>query len=430
MTRIITELLIESLAYGGQGLGYHEGKVVFVAGTVPGDRIRCRVSREKKRYAEGVLEKIILPSSLRCEPVCPVFGECGGCQWQFMSYRNQVEWKETIFRSILQKQAKLDPQLIRPLAAAPAEWGYRSRAQIKVRQSVDSLAMGFYRRGTHHIADVESCPILHSRLNNAWALFRRWLPLSPGPGHVQQLDLETDDDGRTRAVVHHTDTQDKRLREYFAPLAEEAGLSLLLKSSRKDSFVAVNGNRELTIQVDEPPLRLKYGPGGFAQVNLDQNRAMMREISTLFPADCNWRVLDLFCGMGNFSLPLARRTGWVTGVEDFSPAIVQARRNAADNLIRNVEFHALSAIGAASRFSSEGSFDLVLLDPPRSGAFEVVRELAALRPQRILYVSCDPPTLARDLVALLDGGYRVAWSRPIDLFPQTHHTESITLLTL
>jgi 23S rRNA (uracil1939-C5)-methyltransferase len=428
LATIIRDLLIESLAYGGSGLGRHEGKVIFVPFTKPGDHVRYRVIKEKKRYCEAVVEEVLVPAPNRRQPPCPVFGICGGCQWQHLPYADQTEWKENIFRSILEKQAGIDPGLIRPLATAPREWNYRSRAQLKIRLTERGLMMGFYRRGSHFVANTNSCPILHPRLNEAWALFRDGLAEAPDPGHVPQLDLETDDDGHIRSVLHYIGNQSKDMVDFFRPLVEKADITLFLQSGRKDTLLPVHGREELTIRVDDPALRLCYGAGGFAQVNLDQNRALVDEITGLLPPENRWRVLDLFCGMGNFSLPIARRVRQVVGVENFAPSITRAKLNAAGCGLNNVEFHALPASGSATKFSAEGTFDLVMLDPPRSGAYEVIKELVDVKPPRIVYVSCDPPTLGRDLLPLVYGGYRVEWSRPFDLFPQTHHTESVTLL--
>jgi 23S rRNA (uracil1939-C5)-methyltransferase len=428
-SNVIEELTIESLAYGGHGLGHHAGKVVFVPFTAPGDQVRCRVQREKKRYAEAVVDEILSPAPDRRTPPCPVFGECGGCQWQHLPYAVQLIWKSRIFRSILERQAGIDPSLVRPVAGAPEEWGYRSRAQIKIRRTDRGLAMGFFRRGSHYVVDAASCPILQPRLNETWALFRQWLERAPDSERLPQLDLETGDDGRIRAVLHYIGSRPGEIADYLRPRVVEADVSLLLQSGRKDSIVQVAGTQDLSIRVGDPFLNLRYGPGGFAQINLDQNRAMVGESLALFPERGQQRILDLFCGMGNFSLPLSRRIGHVVGVENYEPAIAKARQNASANGIDNAEFHALPAAGATSRFSREGLFDLILLDPPRSGAYDVSKELVDSGAGQILYISCDPPTLARDLLPLIHGGYRVAWSRPFDLFPQTHHTESMTLLT-
>jgi len=212
------------------------------------------------------------------------------------------------------------------------------------------------------------------------------------------------------------------------PFARAVGLALFLQIGRKERMIPVCGTADLTIECDEPPLRLDYGPGGFAQINLAQNRALVAAAMAAANLRGTERVLDLFCGMGNFSLPLARRCREVVGVEDFAPSIVQAERNACANAITNVQFLARPANGASSELAAGAPFDLVFLDPPREGAIEVCRELAALQPLRILYVSCDPATLSRDLKVLLLRGYRLVFSRPFDFFPQTHHIESLTLL--
>ncbi|MDX9709643.1 MAG: methyltransferase domain-containing protein [Trichloromonas sp.] len=428
---MIKRLRIERLAYGGAGIGRHEGKAVFVPCTAPGDLVDCRIVREKKRYAEGELVALLESGSGRRTPACPLFGRCGGCQWQHLDYGEQARWKEEIFRDTLIRQANVPPDLVLPLVQAPEEWGYRSRVQFKCRQIEAGLVMGFYRGGSHFVIDVPQCPLAAPAVNGTLKHFRQWLSAAPCPERIPQVDVAVDDEERVRVVVHVLDGRDEALAAYLRPLAEAAGYALFLQSGRKDSLRPVTGAEDLHIHPEiGGDLCLAYGPGGFAQVNLAQNRRLVAEVLSALGDTPPGRVLDLFCGMGNFSLPLARRAGEVVGVEDYPPSITKARANAARNGLTNAFFHARPAEGAAEFFSREHPFDLVLLDPPRAGAYAVSRELARLRPLRILYVSCDPPTLARDLAPLLHGGYRLEWSRPFDLFPQTHHTESLTFLRL
>lgn len=421
------ELDIESLAFGGSGVGRIDGKAVFVPLTAPGDHIRCRIVRDRKRYAEGEIEEIVAPSPLRRSPPCPVFGACGGCQWQHLPYPEQTREKEKIFTDFLRRQCGIDAQKVRPIVPSRDEWRYRSRVQLKCRQTEDGFVIGFYRRGSHFVVDIADCPITARRLNDVLRLFRSWLPASPSPDRIPQVDLEIGSDGEVRGVVHALG-ETSALAGYLRPLAESAGISLFIQQGRKESLERLAGVDDLTIEAGDPPLRLRYGPGGFAQVNLAQNRALVDEVVSAAALGGRERVLDLFCGMGNFSLPLARQAREVVGVEDYAPAIEKARRNAEVNGISNVSFHADCAEGALRKFSADGTFDLVVLDPPRTGAYGVALDLAALRPSRILYVSCDPSTLARDLQPLLNKGYALQWSRPFDLFPQTHHIESVTLL--
>ncbi|MBE0596407.1 MAG: class I SAM-dependent RNA methyltransferase [Desulfuromonadales bacterium] len=424
------ELTIESLAYGGSGVGRHDGKAIFVPFTAPGDRIRCRVEREKKNYADAELVELLAPAAQRRHPPCPVFGRCGGCQWQHLSYPEQTLWKERLLGEALRRQAGvIDPQVL-PLVPAPDEWHYRSRVQFKCRLTPKGFVTGFYRRASHYVIDVAHCPISDQRLNQVLRLFRQWLPPSSAAAQIPQLDLEVGADGTVRAVVHYLGTDPEPLAAYLRPLAESIGLALFLQTGRKSTLTQVTGPSQLVIEVDEPALRLAYGAGGFAQVNLAQNRALVAAVVQAAALTGTELVLDLFCGMGNFSLPLARRAAAVVGVEEYPPAIVQARQNAAANGVAGAEFHATPAEGAASRFGTPHPFDLVVLDPPRTGALAVVKDLLQVRPQRVLYVSCDPATLARDLRPLLHGGYELVWSRPFDLFPQTYHLESLSFLRL
>ena len=424
-------LCIDALAYGGSGVGRLDGKAVFVPLTAPGDQIRCRIVQDRKRYAEAEMIELLEAAPQRRVPPCPVFGDCGGCQWQHLPYGEQCNWKERIFAETLLRQAKIEASVLRPLVPAPDEWGYRSRVQFKCRQTEGGFVMGFYRRGTHYVIDVASCPIAAPRLNEVLALFRRWLPESSCPQLVPQADMEVDDEGRVRVTVHALGPAGPALAEYLRPLAEQAGISLYMQFGRKETLLQVCGEEALHIlPLGAGSLRLAYGAGGFAQINLEQNRQLVREVCSAAALTGREKVLDLFCGMGNFSLPLALQAGEVVGIENYAPAIRQAELNARANGLSHTRFQSRPAEAAIRDVTAAKAFDLVVLDPPRTGAYEVVRELVRLRPPRIIYVSCDPPTLARDLVPLLHGGYEVVSSRPFDLFPQTYHSESVTVLRL
>lgn len=425
---VIEDLYIEAVAYGGNGIGHYCGKVVFVPFVAPGDHVRCRIVQQKKRYSEATVEEIISSSTRRIKPACPVFGLCGGCQWQHLDYQEQCVWKERIFRDFVVRKLGADPEVVLPIMPSCHQWEYRSRVQFKCLNTPAGLQVGFYRRGSHFVVPVSHCPVIHPALNRARELFRAWIDKTPWAGQVPQIDLAVDYGGRVRAVVHCLSGDLDALSRHLKPLAEEADFALFVQSGRKENLLHVCGPMELIIEVDTPVLRLGYGPGGFAQINLSQNRAMVREVIATLISNPPGRVLDLFCGMGNFSLPVARLAQQVIGVESYRQSIEMARLNARLNNIDNALFFVGESFGAAPLYAAEGAIDLVILDPPRSGAYDVARELAQVRPERILYVSCDPPTLSRDLQPLLHNGYRLVWSRPYDLFPHTHHIESITLL--
>ncbi len=420
------ELEIDALAFGGSGIGRLDGKAVFVPLTAPGDRISCRIVRDKKRYAEGECVEVLRPSRLRRNPPCPVFGRCGGCQWQHLPYADQCAWKERIFTDILERQGGVGSATVLPIVPSASEWAYRSRVQFKCRQTTEGFVMGFYRRASHFVIDVAHCPITAEPLNEALRLFRRWLPGTACAGEIPQVDMDLDDDGKVRVVVHFIGSDPRPLIDVLRPRCLDAGMSLFLQRGRKETMSRVCGEEDLVLKVGDPPLAIAYGPGGFAQINRSQNRALVREVVQCAGLTGTENVLDLFCGAGNFSLPLAREARRVIGVEGYPPSIEKAKWNAKANGLANVDFHAASA--ETFRPLLRGEVEVVVLDPPREGAPTVIKPLLELRPVRILYVSCDPSTLARDLLPLLHGGYALRWSRPFDLFPQTHHIESLSVL--
>ncbi len=432
---LIGPLEIESLAFGGNGVARFDGRVIFVRGAVPGDLVWARLLREKKRYAEAEAVRFEQESPQRCAPVCPVFGECGGCQWQMLPYAEQLRYKEQIFRDSLQRQCGVAAERISPILASPVAWHYRSRVQFKCRLLTDGrLAIGFYRPGSHFVIDIESCPVAAPAFNQLLPELRALLQHSPFAAQLSQIDMEIGDGGgdgaQVRLVLHYAGKDAAGLAACLKPLQRTQSLALFLRSGSKSSLRHIGGPVELTIEVDSPALPLAYGAGGFAQINLAQNRRMVAEALRLAALKKEWRVLDLYCGMGNFSLPFARRVAKLVAVEEHAGSIAQGRLNARHNRLTNIDFIARPAQGAYAALGGEKGFDLVLLDPPRCGAKEVVADLLKQRVKRILYVSCDPMTLARDLKLLLAGGYRLIESRPLDMFPQTYHLESLTLLEL
>lgn len=419
------ELEIETLTLGGRGLGRHTGKAVFVPNTAPGDRARCRITRSHRHFDEAEAVELLVPSGLRRPPPCPVFGRCGGCQWQHLPYDSQCEWKERLFRDQLLRAGVVAPAAFLPIEPAPAEWGYRNRVQFKCRQTAQGFVAGFYRHGSHFVVDTPDCLLADHPIRAAYVWLRAALPGAPRPDAIPQLDISCSDDGRVAVLFHVLPDAGAALRPWLTDAAARGGFAAALQCGRKESIEPLCGDAGMELSIDSPPLALKIGAGGFAQVNPAQNRKLVAAVVAAAALAGHERVLDLFCGVGNFTLPLARRAGAVVGVENYAPAIADAISNAARHRLGNVAFHVEPAEGAALR---HGPFDLVLLDPPRTGAYPVMRDLLALQPRRILYVSCDPATMGRDLQPLVHNGFTVVSCQPFDLFPQTWHTESLTVL--
>ncbi|GFE58561.1 23S rRNA (uracil(1939)-C(5))-methyltransferase RlmD [Geobacter sp. AOG1] len=430
-------LAIEKLTFGGAGLGRLDGQACFVPFTAPGDEARIRITKAKRSYLEGEVLELLQPSTLRAPPPCPVFGSCGGCNWQHLEYPAQIAAKGDIFADLLWRGGKVERGVILPALAAPNPYGYRSRVQLKLRLAAGTLHMGFYRGGTHYVVAIPGkCAIADPVINRLITELRLLLREFPSADRLPQIDIAVGDDGLAILIFHFIGDHPAELHDFLVQrlsmLPSAAGI--FLQSGRKSTLTRVAGIEKLSYRVpsgflpDLPETVLSFSRGGFSQVNYRQNLALLSTVAAWLAPSGTERLLDIYCGNGNFSLPLARYVSSVVGIEEYEPSIDDARWNALANGIDNALFRCQAAMAGIQALVAAGeSFDLVLLDPPRSGAADIIAHLHALSPRAIAYVSCDPATLARDIGLLRAHGYTVTKSRPIDMFPQTYHIESVTL---
>jgi 23S rRNA (uracil1939-C5)-methyltransferase len=430
---------IEKMAFGGSGFGHLDGKACFVPFTAPGDVVRIRVKVEKRSYLEGEPAEILEASPLRVTPPCPVFGSCGGCNWQHLSYPDQLVVKEEIFTDILWRSGRVARERIGPVLPAPEPFGYRSRIQLKISFSEGVLHMGFYRAGSHFVVGIPGrCQIADPRINAVLDGLRRLVAHAPEPEKIPQIDAAVGEEGGVELVIHYSGNRRDETAGYLAGNSHLSGVdTIFLQTGGKytiEKIGEVNSGTLSYMVPDQyspasPGYRLEISSGGFSQVNYRQNLMLIETVCDWAELSGKERVLDIYCGNGNFSLPLAVKAANLLGVEDYGPSIAYARRNCAANGLTNVTFECIDALVAMDRLvSREETYDLVILDPPRTGAKDVAAKLHALRPASIIYVSCDPATLARDIGILKKSGYDVVKSRPVDMFPQTYHVESVTLL--
>jgi 23S rRNA (uracil1939-C5)-methyltransferase len=426
LNQILPHLTIETMINGGAGLARYEGRVVFVPHTAVGDLVSCRVTRVKKNYLEAELIDVLEPGPQRIAPACSVAGDCGGCQWQHLAYAEQLRIKEELFRETLVRRCGINAELVKPIAPSAQPWNYRSRAQIKCQCVAGVFITGFYRAKSRHVIGVEHCPLIADELNRLLAHVRALFDGTACAAQVVQLDLALGDDGKQSLVVHYRGGDRSALKQLL--LDAQLECDILLQRGSKSSLTVIQGDGKMSLRVDDPPLELNYATGSFAQINLDQNRRLVEATMDLIAWSGDETVVDLYCGMGNFSLPLARRVARVVGVEESQLSIATAKENAAANDLGNTQFYATSAEGFLSGQMQGLNPEVVLIDPPRSGAYSVMQELLASSVSKLLYVSCDPQTLARDLSALVDNSWSLVSSQPFDMFPQTFHCESVSLL--
>lgn len=437
-------LIIQGLAYGGRGVGRVDGFVVFVPDTAPGDRVRARAWRVKPGYAEADLIKVEHPSPLRTTPPCPHFGPCGGCAWQHVAYAEQLDAKQAIVLDSLRHMAGLRDAEVGPIVGMTSPWYYRNKMEFTFHP--DGL-LGLHRRGAFdQVVTVETC-LLQSPQSNEILRCVREFAVSSGLSRYDPRDHT----GLLRQVIIR---QGKATGEIMVALITTApevpglrGLADRLVETVPAIVSVVHGVNPgpsdglplagISVLAGRPyimeelaGLRFRIGVETFFQTNTAQASRLIEVVEALADLRGGETVYDLYCGVGTFSLALGRRAGRVFGIEISREAVDAARENAALNEITNAEF----VSGDVRRLLPEvhhrvGPPDLLVLDPPRGGAGgRVMRRVIAVAPPRIIYVSCNPTTLAPDLKDLVAAEYRVRAVQPLDLFPQTYHVECAVLL--
>lgn len=402
-------LTIDRLSDEGRGIAFAEGKSFFVAGALPGETVRVRVQSEKKDYAQARLLAVEAAAPARIEPRCPRFGRCGGCQLQMLDYDGQLAHKQQVLTKLL---APFAPAWEPALTASP--WHYRHRARLAVGEQNGAPVVGFREAASHRIVAVPRCEILDQRLLPLLPLLPDWLAGLKQWRRIEELLLVVDGEGRIAL--------DWRARGGALPAADRAQLA-----ARCEAAGIAAGEVTLRYQLPSQQSGFQFTPRDFTQVNPAIDDQLVARALNWLQADAGSRVIDLFCGLGNFTLPLARRAGSVTGVEGSAAMVERARANALAQGFANVAF------SAADLFEPDADllrgFDRALLDPPRAGARALCDLLArAPRLQRIVYVSCNPQTLARDLSILKNGGFAVQRAALVDMFPQSGHCEAMVML--
>jgi 23S rRNA (uracil1939-C5)-methyltransferase len=416
----------------GQGIASLAGKRVFIHGAIAGESVSLQRTRRRRNYDEAELVSVEQASADRVLPRCEYFGRCGGCSLQHLDPPAQLRMKEIVLLENLRRIGEVKPERVLPPVTGPA-WGYRRRARLAVRDvpGKGRVLVGFRERLRNYVMDMRDCQTLHPEAARLIAPLSELIGGLSLRARLPQVEVAVADNA-TALVLRVLDEPTAGDREALARFRDCHGVRLYLQRTRPATVEPLDLLRdggELYYHVPEQDLKLQFGPLDFIQVNGEINRHLIALALELLSPAANMRVLDLYCGLGNFTLALARHAREVCGIELEPTMIARARANAAGNGIANVRFEVadLSEAGdAAGGFG--GAYDLALLDPPRAGAEAALAPLAATGATRIVYVSCHPGTLARDagiLVAQL--GYRLTAAGVLDMFPNTGHVESVAV---
>ncbi len=416
-TREIITVTVNDLDPFGQGVARHNGKALFIPGLLPGERGEITLTEDKRQFARGAVKRRLNDSPDRETPPCPHFGVCGGCQQQHASVALQQRSKSHALARLMKHEVD------DIIAAEP--WGYRRRARLSLnyQPKTQTLEMGFRKASASDIVNVVRCPVLAPPLEAALPSLRECLQSLEAVRHLGHVELVLADNGPLM-VLRHRAPLPAADREKLERFSHSHGVALFLAP---ESAILEQVSGELPWYTSDG-LRLTFSPRDFIQVNDKVNQQMVDRALAWLDIQPDDRVLDLFCGMGNFTLPLAKRAASVVGVEGVAALVAKAQENAQQNGLQNVTFfHENLEDDVTKQPWAQHGFTKVLLDPARAGAAGVMQHVLKLSPKKVVYVSCNPATLARDSEALLNAGYTMSHLAMLDMFPHTGHLESMVL---
>jgi 23S rRNA (uracil1939-C5)-methyltransferase len=421
------KLRIDSLDAEGRGVARNaEGKVVFVEGALPGEEVDFQVLRKKSSFEIGRLTKVLGGTSSRQTPRCPHFGVCGGCSLQHTDARTQMAAKQRWLEENLARIGKVEPETLLPIVYGE-DWNYRRRARLGARYvpKKGGAMVGFREKRSSYITDMRECHVLPRAISDLILPLRSLVETLSIRARLPQIEVAAGDNA-TVLVIRHLDPLTGNDEALIRSFADRHGIAIWLQPGGPDSAHPFHPSEsELYYGLPEFGLRLAFRPTDFTQVNHGVNRILVSRAVRLLDPQPGERIADLFCGLGNFSLPLATRGAQVIGFEGSSDLVERARQNAALNKLA-VQFEVMNLV--QPNLDPYAPFEKLLIDPPREGAVEIVKALPAAWPRRIVYVSCDPATLARDAGVLVHAkGFRLAGAGVVNMFPHTAHVESIAL---
>ena len=414
---------IDRLSYGPYGIGRHSGKAVMIPHTAPGDQIAARIVESKQRYAVGEVTRLISPSPLRQTPPCPYFAACGGCSWQHVRYEAQLRAKQDSVADALRRIGKFTDFELRPIVPAASEYNYRRRIRLQV--AADNV-LGFFGTASHQLVEIRSCLIADQRLNKAIDLLRHWVRRLRTA--IEYVEIVAGDETAEvvaviGAVAPFAPDDESMCEDLTRETETIRGLILTGETWRRTW-----GQTAITIALGAE-LRLTVDADVFTQVNAAGNRQMLQALLVAAQFDRSDRVLELYCGAGNFTLPIAQQAREIIAIEADKAALRLGKLSAQKNNLTNVRWICAAVPKAVAELRRRREkFTKIVLDPPRAGAKEIAASLPDLNASRIVYISCNPTTLARDLAQLAKRSYRLQMIQPFDFFPQTFHVETLAVM--
>lgn len=425
------ELDIESLSHEGRGIAHLDEKVIFVSGALPGEKVIADRTFSRAKFEEADVKEVLSPAANRITPKCEVFGICGGCSFQHLSSKDQIAAKGEWLKDALMGQAKAEPKnWLEPLQVQ--SWGYRRKARLGVRYVAkkEKVLVGFREKKSGFITNMSRCEVLHPSLGDNLEVLANAIERLSIKSQVPQIEVAVAESS-TVLILRHLEPLTAKDEQILLDCANELDVTFYTQSGGEDTVKPLDKPAILTYSHPDHSIEMEFLPTDFTQVNFKLNQKMINLATDMLELDDTDEVIDLFCGLGNFTLPIARHAKHVVGVEGDLGLIERAKYNAEKNSITNADFYKADLFKEVNGFQwfRGKTYNKALVDPARSGAIEIVELLPKLGVKRLVYVSCNPATLARDTAKLIELGYTLETAGVMDMFPQTAHVESIALFT-
>lgn len=428
---------IESLSHDGRGVAHIDGKATFIENALPGEEITFIYTRRHNKFDEAKTVEVLLPSCDRVIPECPHFGICGGCGLQHIDHIKQIEFKINNLKEHFKHFGDTDNLNILPPILGPV-WHYRARARLSIKyvQKKQKVLVGFHEKNGRYVAEIDQCPILHKTISNKLLDLSKLISSLTIYNQIPQVEVACGDN-ITALLFRHLaplSGQDLELLEKFS---QEHNFQIYLQSGGMDTIkilslapVSLQEYIPLSYKLPNHNIEMLFALTDFTQINKEVNQKMVDLVIDLLDINPEDKILDLFCGIGNFTLPIAKKCNQIIGVEGNNHAIIQAKKNAEHNNIVNTEFYCADLTkDLASENWARQKYDKILLDPPRTGAQEICAQIKKFGAKKIVYVSCNHATLARDTKDLIQNGYKLQNVRVVNMFPHTAHIETIAVFS-
>ena len=425
----VYEIEIEALSHEGRGISHIDNKVIFTRGALPGEKVIASRTLSRAKYEEADVVEVIEPSLDRIDAKCSVYGICGGCSFQHLSSLNQISAKHDWLQSAFMGQSKVQPkEWLEPIQVE--SWGYRRKARLGVRYVAkkEKVLVGFRERKSSFVTVMSRCEVLHPSLGDNLEILSECIEALSIKEHVPQIEVAIAEKD-TILILRHLQPLNENDEKVLIDYAKKLSITWYLQSGGLDTIKPLKNPVQLTYSIPKHNIEMSFLPNDFTQVNFELNKKMIDLALDLLDLNENDDVIDLFCGLGNFTLPISRYANKVVGIEGDQGLVERAKANAEENNITNALFYKADLFEDVSGFEwfRGKNYNKALIDPARTGAIEIVELLPKLNIERLVYVSCNPATLARDTAKLISLGFSIESAGVMDMFPQTAHVESIAL---